>query len=242
MTSTRTLAGPGSVFEAPRVRRAWLRPSRWCSLRSPNVSPVRRHPLTRVATSSCSPPPARVLGVIVALICVTWCGATKAGGNPAPPFSARAGLDIATNAAHSWAGDARLVYLENDEAVGPDGSADRWGYLFYSEHRGRARGYSVRDGELDEASDLDFELDAPPVSDEWIDSGAALAAAEKKAGSRYCIDNGGRLATMLLIRGAFHEQTPNATTWAIVYTSPTAPTLFVVVDAAKGDVVRMWRG
>jgi len=27
-----------------------------------------------------------------------------------------------------------------------------------------------------------------------------------------------------------------------VYTSPTAPALFVVVDAAKGEVVRMWRG
>jgi hypothetical protein len=80
------------------------------------------------------------------------------------------------------------------------------------------------------------------VSETWIDSGAALAAAEKKAGAKYCIDNNGRLATMLLIRGAFHEQTPNATTWAVVYTSPHAPALFVVVDALKGDVVRMWRG
>jgi hypothetical protein len=176
------------------------------------------------------------------LICITWCKATIAGDNPAPPFSAHAGLDVALNAAHTWAGDARLVYLENDEAVGPDGSAGRWGYLFYSENRGRARGYSIRDGKLDEASDLGFELDAPPVADTWIDSGAALAAAEKKAGAKYCVENNGRLATMLLIRGAFHEQTPNATTWAVVYTSPSAPALFVVVDAAKGDVVRMWRG
>jgi hypothetical protein len=142
----------------------------------------------------------------------------------------------------SWASDARLVYLENDEVVGPDGSAGRWGYLFYSENRGRARGYSVRNGKLAEASDLGFELDAPPVADSWIDSGTALAAAEQKAGATYCVENNGRLATMLLIRGAFHEQTPNATTWAVVYTSPTAPALFVVVDAGKGEVVRMWRG
>jgi hypothetical protein len=184
----------------------------------------------------------RNIRVVVALICVTWCGIARAGDNPTPPFSARAGLDAATNAAHSWASDAHLVYLENDEVVAPDGNAGRWGYLFYSESRGKARGYSIRDGKLDEAFDLGFELDAPPVSDSWIDSGAALAAAEKKAGAKYCIDNGGRLATMLLIRGAFHEQTPNATTWAVVYTSPGAPALFVVVDAAKGDVVRMWRG
>lgn len=190
----------------------------------------------------CTSPPIRALSTIVTLFSVTWCGATWAGDNATPPFSARSGLDVALNAAHTWATDAQLVYLENDEVVGPDGNAGRWGYLFYSDNRGRARGYSIRDGKLDEASDLDFELDAPPVSNTWVDSNVALAAAEKKAGAKYCLENNGRLATMLLIRGAFHEQTPDATTWAVVYTSPTAPALFVVVDAAKGDVVRMWRG
>jgi hypothetical protein len=181
--------------------------------------------------------------ITIALLCAAWVGVALAGDDEnTPPFSARAGLDVAANAAHAWATDAQLVYLENDEVVGPDGNAGRWGYLFYSENRGRARGYSIRDGKLDEASDLDFELDAPPVSNTWVDSNIALAAAEKKAGAKYCLENNGRLATMLLIRGAFHEQTPDATTWAMVYTSPAAPALFVVVDAAKGDVVRMWRG
>jgi len=177
----------------------------------------------------------------VALLLHAWTTAV-AGEEHAAPFSARSGLEIATDAAHTWAGDARLVYLENDDLVTPDGSAPRWGYLFYSESRGKARGYSVRDGKLDEAADLGFDFDAPPVSDDWIDSGAAFTIAEKKAGAKYCIENGGRLATMLLIRGAFHDETPNATTWALVYTSPTAPSLFVVVDAAKGDVVKTWRG
>jgi hypothetical protein len=163
-------------------------------------------------------------------------------GSPVASFSARSGVEIATDAARSWATDARLVYLENDEMVGPDGSATRWGYLFFSASRGKARGYSIRDGKLEEATDLGFDFDAPPVSDGWIDSGAALAIAEKKAGAKYCVENGGRLNTMLLIRGAFHDETPNATTWAIVYTAPTVPSLFVVVDAAKGDVVKTWRG
>jgi hypothetical protein len=181
--------------------------------------------------------------VFIALLCTVGSNVAMAGDDKNTlPFSARAGLDVAVNAAHAWATDAQLVYLENDEVVGPDGNAGRWGYLFYSENRGRARGYSIRDGKLDEASDLDFELDAPPVADTWVDSGTALAAAEQKAGTKYCVENNGRLATMLLIRGAFHEQTPDATTWAVVYTSPTAPALFVVVDAAKGGVVRMWRG
>jgi hypothetical protein len=165
-----------------------------------------------------------------------------AAGENAVPFSARSGVEIATDAARTWAADARLVYLENDEALGPDGTATRWGYLFYSHSRGKARGYSVKNGALEEAADLGFDFDAPPVADAWIDSGEALAIAAKKAGTKYCIENGGRLATMLLVRGAFHDDKPNATTWAVVYAAPGVPSLFVVVDADNRDVVRTWRG
>lgn len=178
---------------------------------------------------------------ICALVLVCH-GVAVASDEQAAPFSARSGLDIAKDAAQSWAADARLVYLENDDMVHPDGGAPRWGYLFFSASRGKARGYSIRDGKLDEAADLGFDFDAPPVADEWIDSGAALSIAEKKAGAKYCLENHGRLATMLLIRGAFHDDTPDATTWTLVYTSPASPSLFVVVDAAKGEVVKTWRG
>jgi hypothetical protein len=168
---------------------------------------------------------------------------TAAGDAPSPTtFSARAGLDAATDAARTWAPDARLVYLENDEDVRSDGTAARWGYLFYSARSGKARGYSIREGKLDEAADLGFDFDAPPVSGDWVDSGAALVAAEKKAGARYREEHGGRLATMLLIRGAFHDEEPDATTWAFVYTADHVPALFVVVDAKNGDVVKTWRG
>ena len=54
--------------------------------------------------------------------------------------------------------------------------------------------------------------------------------------------HGGRLATMLLMRGAFHDGDPDRTTWTVVYTSPSAPSLWVVVDAADGSVRRTWRG
>jgi hypothetical protein len=165
----------------------------------------------------------------------------SAAGDSAP-FTARAGLDLAQDAAGSWAADARLVYLENDEDVGADGSAIRWGYLFYSERKGKARGYSVRDGKILEAADLGFEFDAPPLADTWIDSHEALIKAEKKAGEKYRRDHGGRLSTMLLIRGAFNDSEPDATTWTLLYTSDTEPALFVVIDAAKGKVVKTWRG
>lgn len=187
---------------------------------------------------------ARINGTLVILTVVAMslpCMA-RADEDEATSISARSGLEAARDAAHSWAADARLVYLENDENVGPDGTATRWGYLFFSEGLGTTRGYSVRDGRLEEASDLGFDFEAPPVSDDWIDSGAALVAAEKKAGARYRSESGGHLATMLLIRGAFHDEKPDETTWALVYTADHAPALFVVIDAKNGDVVKTWRG
>lgn len=170
------------------------------------------------------------------------CTAAQASAGDPSPFSARTGLELARDAARAWAADARLAYVENDELVRADGKATRWGYLFHSASSGEARGYSVRDGKILEAADLAFDFDAPPLPDEWIDSPAALVAAEKKAGSEYRREHGGRLGNMLLIRGAFYERKPNATTWVLLYTSDTEPALFVVVDASDGKVVRTWRG
>lgn len=168
--------------------------------------------------------------------------AVPAAADDPSPFSARAGLEVARDAAASWAPDAQLVYLENDEIVGPDGTAARWGYLFYSPSKAKARGYSVRDGKILEAADLGFDFESPPLTEEWIDSHAARVAAEEKAGQKYCRDFNGHLAAMLLIRGAFHEKKPDATTWALVYESDTQPALLVIVDASNGDVVRTLRG
>jgi hypothetical protein len=174
--------------------------------------------------------------------CVLAGTGTPAQGGDKAPYSARSGLDIARDAAISWAADARLIYVENDEPVSTEGTAVRWGYLFHSQSRGKARGYSVRDGKIIEAFDLGFDFDAPPLPDTWVDSATALAAAQEKAGAKFCLEHGGSLSSMLLVRGAFYDREPDASTWALVYTSETEPALFVVVDAAKGKVVRTWRG
>ena len=176
--------------------------------------------------------------IILSLLACALC----AGAGEPVRFSARAGLEVARDAAASWAPDAQLVYLENDEMVGPDGTAVRWGYLFYSPAKGKARSYSVRDGKILEAADLSFDFEPVPLSEDWIDSHAARVAAEQKAGEKYCREFNGHLATMLLIRGAFHEKKPDATTWALVYEAAAQPPLFVIVDASNGDVVRTLRG
>lgn len=181
--------------------------------------------------------PAPALGLALAGLCV-------AGAGHADParFAARQGLELASAAAQSWAADAALVYVENDDNLDGGGASARWGYLFYSAAQQRARVWSVRDGRIAQAENLDMRFDAPPVAADWLDSGAALAAAEKGGGSAFRKESGGSLATMLLMRGAFSEGDPDVTTWTFVYRAPRAPSLFVVVDAATGKVQRTWRG
>lgn len=178
-----------------------------------------------------------VLTLLVALACAR---PVVAGGDA--PVGARAGFEIATAAAQSWASDAVLIYLENDEALTASGAAPRWGYLFYSASGQKARGYSVRDGHVVTASNLDMKFESPPVASGWIDSDAAIAAAANEAGKVFKQDPATQLSSMLLMRGAFDEEHPDRTTWTLVYTAPNQPSLFVVVDAAAGKVRRTWRG
>lgn len=179
--------------------------------------------------------------LLAALCSASASSLATAGDHPAQ--SAGADLDLARSAAQSWAHDAKLVYVENDEDVDGFGRAVRWGYLFYSEREDEARGYTIRDGEILEATELEFQLeDPPPLAESWVDSDAAFTAAEDKAGRKYRQEQGGHLSTMLLVRGAFYHQKPNLCTWTLLYTSQSAPALWVVVSAENGKVLKTWRG
>ena len=177
----------------------------------------------------------------VALL-VAVLAAAPAAAKPAPPIAARAGLELARAAAAAWAADAEMVYVENDDDVNAEGGASRWGYLFVSPATGRARAWSVREGRIAAAENVERAFAAPPLPDGWIDSAEALAAADREAGRAFRKGSRGHLSTMLLMRGAFDESDPDRTTWTLVYTSPGAPSLWVVVDAAEGKVRRTWRG
>ena len=158
------------------------------------------------------------------------------------PASARDGIELAQAAARSWSEDAYLVYVENDEAVDAAGQSGRWGYLFHSPSLDAWRAYSLGNGKIVSAGELEFGLEAPPLQPGWVDSQRAYLSAEDSAGREYREDHGGQLRAMLLIRGAFHEDQPDKSTWTLIYDSPKAPSLFVVVDAESGDVVRTWKG
>lgn len=181
------------------------------------------------------------LAAVTAAVCAAGVAPATAGDDSAAAVPARQDLDLVRDAAHAWQPDAVLVYLENDENLDAGGRSSRWGYLFRSASGNAARAYSVRNGRIVAAGNASFDLEAPPLPAQWIDSDAALAAAEKKAGD-YRKDFGGRPTTLLLMRGGFDEKKPDLTTWTVIYTADGAPSFYVVVDAANGKVKRSWRG
>src|SRR5262249_57564819 len=127
------------------------------------------------------------------------CRGRGGGGGEGGPCSARAGVDLPADAARSWAGDAYLIYVENDEPLDSVGSGERWGYLYYSPSLDQARAYSVRDGKIVVAERLDMKFEAPQVTSNWIDSGAALAAAAHKIGPPFPPQHQPPLRTLLPI-------------------------------------------
>ncbi len=175
----------------------------------------------------------------IALVLVMLPGATRAED---VTVTARAGLEQAFDAARTWSQDAFLIYVENDEPLAAQGDATRWGYLFHSPTRGVSRGYSIQNGEIKVAEDLGFAFDSPPLPGLWVDSTDALLAAEEDAGREYRERTGGQVASIFLVGGLLHPKNPEAATWAVFYTSASEPSLWVVVDADTGDVVRTWRG
>lgn len=176
----------------------------------------------------------------LAALATLWIAPVHAG--EAPRFGAREGLALTRAAAKAWADDAALVYLENDEDLSSEGTAPRWGYLYYSPGKDRLRVYSVRAGEIVTAEDPGIQVWAPPLPAEWIDSREALVAAEREAGAKFCAEMNAHAQYAILMRGAFGEKDPGRATWVVVYQAASAPGLFVVVDAVGGSVLRTWRG
>ena len=179
-------------------------------------------------------------GAALACLLLTALLAAPPARAESPVTSARSSLWLATVAAHAWAPDAQLVYLENDEALDASGRSARWGYLFRSASLGRARAWSVRDGRIVSAENLELRFDAPPLPAGWLDSDVVVAAAEKAATSARR-EPRGRLVTLLLMRGAESDRDRDVTTWTFVYRAPGGASLHVVVDAVSGKVQRTWR-
>lgn len=178
-------------------------------------------------------------------ICSVLCllsGATVGARAEESPVSAQAVLPLAAASARAWADDAQLVYLENDEAVDAAGTSTRWGLLYWSASLERSRAYSLRENKVQRAEDLDFAFAPPPLAQGWIDSREALKRADAAGGAEFRSEFAGHLRSMVLVRGVLHLDDPERTTWTCVYDAPSQPSLWVVLDAESGKVLRKWKG
>ena len=158
-----------------------------------------------------------------------------AGRTAADMGTARAGLQLAEQAADAWADDARLVWVENDAPLDAAGRAEAWGFLFWSSSQGAMRSWSVRSGKIDAAEDHAVTARAPAL-EVWVDSDAVIQGARSRA--RESCAAGCALQSLLLVHGVFDA----GTAWVAVFTTPDGPNLYVVCDAASGRVLRDWRG
>lgn len=154
------------------------------------------------------------------------------------PIAARSALPLAEKAARAWAPDATLLYLENDEALAPDGRAERWGFLYHSALLARSRAYSVEAGRIAVAEDCDLRFQSAPISSTWIDSEAALA--KVRGEETQLVEQ--TPAHMLLVRGPLDDREPDRTSWLLVFPQPDGTSRFVVFDATSGEVRRRWNG
>ena len=170
-----------------------------------------------------------------ALVSLTWGGFVPDVASAEGTQTARGWLPVALHAADAWADDARLVWVENDAPVDASGRAEAWGYLFYSALHHAMRSYSVRDGALATAKDQAVSVAAPGL-DTWLDSGAVLGAAFRRAAEDLGPEH--RLENLLLVRGVFAREAA----WVAVFVRAEGPRLFVVCDAQSGHVLRAWRG
>src|SRR5262245_3662303 len=115
--------------------------------------------------------------------------------------------------ARVWASDANLVYVESVQTPAPDGSANGWTYVFWSDETREARSFKVMRVEAPEESGLPFAFDPPAIEGGWIDAATALArarAAQAKLGRD--LPNG-ELTRAALSRGLWGASAERRTSW-----------------------------
>jgi hypothetical protein len=151
--------------------------------------------------------------------------------------TARAGMQLAAAAADAWADDARLVWIENDTPIDPQGDAAAWGYLYYSASLHAMRSWSIKAGEIVHAEDQAVIAAAPPIAIEWQDSDAMAGVAWRELGSEIQA-SGAALENLVLARGVFAEETA----WVAVFAVGDAPRHFLLFDAKSGGFIKRWRG
>lgn len=123
--------------------------------------------------------------------------------------AAKAWLAQAQQAANKWKADAALVNIST-LAANMDGTANKWGYMFYSAKAKQGYTVDVQDGKIIETLEVNPWI-TDPVGGDFVDSPQAMMEA-KKNGLK--VKGKGKPAMALMMMG---QATKNPwTAWSVV--------------------------
>lgn len=122
-------------------------------------------------------------------------------------MTAKAGLAQASAEAQKWQKDAVLVNVSTLQAS-PDGTAEKWGYMFYSAKAKQGYTVDVKDGKIVETLEVNpYIKDA--VGKEFVDSDKVMAEAKKNG-----LKVKGKAAMSLMVMGQATKSP--CTCWSVV--------------------------
>jgi nucleoside 2-deoxyribosyltransferase len=142
--------------------------------------------------------------IVVVLALITLLAATAVDAAEA---TAKAGLKDAIAEAQKWQKDAVLVNVSTLQA-NSDGTAAKWGYMYYSAKAKKGYTVDVKDGKVVDTLEVNpYIKDA--VSAEFVDSDKAMAEAKKNG-----LKIKGKAAMSLLVMGQATKYP--CTCWSVV--------------------------
>jgi hypothetical protein len=137
--------------------------------------------------------------------------------------TAKAGLEQAQQTATKWKADAALVNIST-LAANMDGTAQKWGYMFYSAKAKLGYTVDVRDGKIAETVEVGPYI-SDPIGGNFVDSPQAMEEAKKEG-----LKVKGKPGMSLLIMGQA-TKTPGAY-WTV--SGYMAGEVSVTIDAKTG--------
>ncbi len=159
----------------------------------------------------------------------------------AVPTTARPNLEIADSAALLWAVDSELFMVGSTEkGVDFKGETEQWAFMYHSEERDTNHAFLLSGGKVVDEKDLNRSPlpSTEAISDEWIDSDAAIAVADMSGGGLdFRTDHGDSHIEANLFMSD-EMGTDLIPVWKFLYSSPTSEdSLKVTINAVDGSLV-----
>ncbi len=160
-------------------------------------------------------------------------------------LTARSKLDSVVIAARVVASDAQLIFVFSPTPTDSTGKSEHWAYIFKSTGKESLFEFHYASGHLGQSpaltvSDPFVHIGLEPLPDNWIDSDAALAKANRAGGRAFIAANGEyTVQSGLYARGSPASSGSNsfyvASSWRITYEGPKGQ-MDRLINASTGGV------